>query len=261
MPSPFPGMDPFIEGHEWSNFHTLLIVEIHHALLRALRPRYVVAVEKHVFLATEFGERQGRIVPDVSIGDRETTSKTAFTESAHTNEPLIVTLPQLERIEQPYVYIRDSDSTEIVTIIELLSPSNKAIGSGRDSYITKREQLLNSGTHLVEFDLLRGGERLPIVEQLPEADYFACVSRTEERPRAQLFHWTLRDQLPIVPIPLINRDESTPLDLQSVFNATYDNAGYDYILNYQQPVHPQLSPNAQQWIGQILNSQAPSEPD
>lgn len=258
MSSPFPGMDPFIEGHEWSNFHTLYIVEIHHALLKMLRPQYVVAVEKHVFLTTESGERQQSIVPDVSIHNRDEDAETTITGTFATHEPVVVTLPELERIEQPYVYIQDADSANIVTIIELLSPANKT-GGGRDQYLSKRDQILASGTHHVEVDLLRGGERLPIVGTLPVADYYAFVCRTEDHPQAMLFPFTMRSKLPTIPIPLQGSGQDVPLNLQTVFETTYDNAGYDYILNYDQPIRPQLSAESEKWVGQILKQQKPSE--
>ena len=250
MPSPFPGMDPFIESQCWRDFHTAFIAEVRSALMPQIRPRYVAFVEEDVYLARGDGTPVRIIVPDVNIqpADGWMDSPGGGVEVAV--EPKVVTLPMTEPVEIPYLVIRRRDNEETVTVIELLSPTNKSSRDGRVEYLAKRNLLLRSRAHLVEIDLLRGGERLPTVEPHPAGDYFTIVSRVERRPRADVYAWTLDHPLPRIPIPLTDGDPDVTLDLQAVFTTTYDRAGYDYALHYERPVDPTLETNQLQWAGQ-----------
>jgi hypothetical protein len=114
-----------------------------------------------------------------------------------------------------------------VTVIELLSPANKRAGAdGRREYLRKREQILQSTVHLVEIDLLLKGERLPTVEPLPEADYYAFVSRSEYRPAVEVYYWRRDERMPTIPVPLLREDGEVYLDLQAVYEETYRRARY-----------------------------------
>ena len=147
---------------------------------------------------------------------------------------------------------------EVVTVIEVLSPGNKRPGSdGRREYLNKRETVLRSPAHLLELDLLRGGERLPTIEALPRADYYAFVCRARRRPLAEVYPWTLYQPLPSIPVPLAQGDPEIALDLQAVFTTVYDRAGYDYALDYAQPVAPPLSEDEQAWCAAILQQAPP----
>jgi len=140
-------------------------------------------------------------------------------------------------------------------VIEVLSLGNKRAGSdGQREYLTKRESILQSAAHLVELDLLRGGQRLPTIEPLPVADYFAFVCRAYDRPEAQVYAWTLRQSLPTIPIPLNRGDPDVLLDLQNGFTRVYDRAGYDYSLDYRQPVQPAFAAREAEWIAARLPS-------
>ena len=49
MPSPFPGMDPYLEApHMWEDFHARLANEVSDQLTPRLRPRYIAALTPHV---------------------------------------------------------------------------------------------------------------------------------------------------------------------------------------------------------------------
>ncbi|MCW5851998.1 MAG: DUF4058 family protein, partial [Anaerolineae bacterium] len=142
----------------------------------------------------------------------------------------------------------------------LRSPVNKRAGSdGRREYLAKRETVLRSAAHLVELDLLRGGDRLPTIEPLPPADYYAFVCRRQERPRVWVYPWTLRHKLPIIPIPLADGDPDAPLDLQSVFTTVYDRAGYDYGLDYRQSPEPPLAEADLPWAQALLQPPSASQ--
>lgn len=249
MPSPFPGMDPFIEGQEWRDFHTLMISEIKRALVPELRPKYVATVEDYVYLVREIGE-PSTIGPDVSIrpsglDDGSTPARL----STPTLEPVIVSLPVPDEVEEHYLVIRSHRGGDVVTIVELLSPTNKSAGRGGDAYVSKRENvLLSRRTHLVEIDLLRGGRRMPTEDSLPPGEFYAFVCRTDRYREAEVHAWSLRERLPSVPIPLADGDPDVLLDLQSVFDAVYDGSGYDYVLDYDAEVTPPVDEETAGWI-------------
>jgi len=158
-----------------------------------------------------------------------------------------------ERKREAFLTIRERESMAVVTIIEVLSPGNKRPSSdGRREYLSKRESVLQSAIHLVELDLLRGGECLPTIELLPPADYYVFVCRAERRPKAEVYGWLLRQRLPTIPIPLAEADPDVTLDLQSIVNTVYDRAGYDYSLDYHRHFEPPLSDADAIWVQQLL---------
>lgn len=252
MPSPFPGMDPFIESQCWRDFHSSVIGEIRSALLPWLRPNYVAFVEEDVYIAREDWTPVRVVVPDVGISRQRDWTGSADAGALVAAEPTIVTLPMTDPIEIPWLAIRKRENDHMVAVIEVLSPTNKSPRDGRNEYLHKRNLLLRSQAHLIEIDLLRGGERLPTVEPHPSGDYFVFVSRSERRPSAEVIGWTVGQRMPTVPIPLADGDADVPLDLQSVFNGTYDRAGYDYALKYDRPVEPPLDEHRLSWLSQFL---------
>jgi hypothetical protein len=168
-------------------------------------------------------------------------------------EPVTLTLPMPVEHREAYLTIRLRKPRKVVTVIEVLSPGNKKPRTmGYEVYLSKRDGILQCKTHLVELDLLRGGQRLPTVEPLPPADYFALVARGERRPEVRVYPRSLRQPLPTIPIPLEPEDPDVALDLQSVFSAVYDRAGYDYSLDYEAQVEPPLSEADAQWARGLL---------
>lgn len=158
-----------------------------------------------------------------------------------------------EEFREAFLTLRERDTLEVVTVIEVLSPRNKRSGSdGRDEYLSKREEILKTRSHLVELDLLRGGKRLPTVDPLPAADYYAFVCRSQPRYNAEVYAWSLRDRAPAIPVPLAANDPDVSVDLQEVFTSTYDRAGYDYSLNYADSVVPPLTAADAEWVKGLL---------
>jgi hypothetical protein len=245
-------MDPLIESQGWKGFHSRFITALGDSLMPQVRPRYVIDIEEDVYLAKEGGLPVRIVIPEISIQHGEGWMDSVEGNLAVAAEPKVVTLPMTEPIEIPYLVIRRRDNDETVTVIEILSPTNKSSRDGRHEYLAKRNSLLRSRAHLVELDLLRGGERLPTVEPHPAGDYFAFVSRVERRPKAQVYSWTLERSMPTIPIPLTDGDPDVTLDLQAVFTTTYDRAGYDYALKYDRAVEPPLEANRLEWIRQRL---------
>jgi hypothetical protein len=158
-----------------------------------------------------------------------------------------------EQKRETFLTIRRTGEKAVITVLELLSPDNKRRGAkGRRLYLRKRNLVLDSRTNLVELDLLRGGQRLPMCDPLPAAQYYALVSRAGHA-EADVYAWNLGDPLPPVPIPLAAGDGDVLLDLQQVFTTVYDRAGYDYTLDYAGPVVPPLSDPDSAWADALLN--------
>lgn len=257
MLSPFPGMDPFIETGNWPGFQTLLIGEIVTALVPQVRPRYAVLPEQRVYVESVADDPR-EIRPDVAVA-RSPYAKEAAGGVAQETVSVVVTqyaitipLPQ----EEPFIEIRLLPGHELVTVIEVLSPSNKRDGAdGRQEYLKKRNEILRSKVHLVEIDLLRGGLRPPTDQPLKSGtDYCVLVHRAPERPFAKAHEWTLRDRLPIVPIPLANGDSDASLNLQKAFELVYERGGYDYLVDYGQPLWPELDERDAVWVRRLLEA-------
>jgi hypothetical protein len=176
-------------------------------------------------------------------------------EVAATLAPAIHTLPVPRRHRQKFLSIRNRQTRTVVTVIELLSPTNKTPGDGCSEYLVKRNNIFCTLAHLVEIDLLRGGQRLVTREPLAPADFYTFVCRTECSPKVEVYGWTLHDRLPVIPIPLAAGDPDVPLDLQAAFTTTYDRCGYDYALDYRLPVEPPLEPSASDWVRSVAAKQ------
>jgi len=259
MPSPFPGMDPFLELQEWEDFHYSFNAAIRDALSSRLAPRYVVRVERRVYV--EFPGEADPLFrrPDVSVlWTGETAGGTAVAaEPATSLQPFECELPIPEERRETYLLIRLQETMEVVTVLETLSPANKRPGGdGRREYLKKREEVVQSQSHLVELDLLRGGARLPMMNPLPPADYYAVVSRSQRRRKAAGYAWTIRDRLPTLPLPLKAGDPDVPLDLQAAFATVYDRARYDLSLNYDVDLQPPLGDDDAAWVRGLLRSRS-----
>jgi hypothetical protein len=218
MPSPFPGMNPYIERPDVLNdFRRSFIPAARESLVPQIHLHYYIRIENHHF----------------------------------TNE-----VPVHERL--PYLEIHDRDRNEVVAVVELLSPANKATGPHRDHYLAKVRRILASRAAFVEIDLLRAGPKMPWAD-LPECDYYAIVSRHAARangnPRADLWPLRVRDPLPTIPIPLRPGEAEPTLDIQAILHRIYDAAGYAMFL-YRTDPDPPLSSADAVWAAQILNPPA-----
>ena len=263
MPSPFPGMDPYIEGDSWQDFHLRFIGVAAEMLSPGVRPRYVVRAQERVYLEHLPEDGPSRSLgPDVSIvmpRDPMRGASSGGTATAVVEVPEIVSLPMPVWQREHYLTILWRETMDVVTIIELLSPWNKRRGSdGRREYLEKRETILLSNSHLVEIDLLRRGERLPSLPPLPSADYCALVSRSERRPDAEAYRWPLLRPMPTIPIPLATGDADAKLDNQALFTTVYDRSDYDYSLEYGRPLEPPLSDAERAQVEEILRGRGRS---
>lgn len=258
MRSPFPGMNPYLENSElWSEVHSRLIVAIADEIALPLRPNYYVAVEKRTYMA-EPDDSVLVGIPDVSVFSKSAASRQGDESQAATavlssaTEPLTVTVPLMEEMQERYLEIREVKSGAVITTLELLSPKNKRAGEGRDAYLRKRQQVLASLTHLVEIDLLRAGKPMPIQGNPPNADYRILVSRGDRRPTAQLYAFSLRDPIPGFPLPLKAGDAEPLVNLNEILNGVYERAGFDLRIDYTQPLQPPLAEEGMAWIDGLL---------
>jgi hypothetical protein len=246
-------MDPYIEGQEWEDFHNRLQNALADILAPLLRPRYVARIEKRVYVERTPEDAVSTAVPDLAIVRTPRGAPGPLTEAAIPPAPFRIPLPMPEERREPYVEIRLRDGGQLVTVLEVLSPSNKRPGGeGWEEYQRKRTRLLGSAVHLVELDLLRGGQRMPTAAPLPAGDYYVLVSREERRPMPDVWATTLRDALPAIAVPLAAPDPDLRLDLQAAVSSVYERAGYDYSLDYRHGTIPPLSgPDAEWAVGRV----------
>ncbi len=257
MPSPFPGMNPYLEQPDlWQDFHQWFVPAAAKAISSQVLPRYIVRLEADIFIHSMEEERRFVGEADVGLTSSPESSGSRRPASAVVEAPAHVTLPIPDARERhSYLEIRDRRTHDIVTVVEVLSPSNKYAGDDRERYLRKREQILLSKANLVEIDLMRGGPRLP-AEDLSECDYCVLVSRPAVRPKAECWPIRLREPLPLVPIPLKVGETDASLDLQSILHAVYDDAGFEFFI-YDQPPQPRLRPEDDAWARQFVPTRQP----
>jgi Protein of unknown function (DUF4058) len=256
MASPFPGMNPYLEAPElWSEFHSRLIVAIADALDELLSRQYRVAVEKRVYLSQE--DEQLLIgIPDVAVmgAQSKTTASQSNSQSTAVVEPLTVELSILEEVQERYLEIREGTTGTVITVIELLSPKNKRAGEGRNAYLQKRQQILSSATHLIEIDLLRAGEPMPM-KTVARSPYRILISRSLQRPQAQLYGFELHQPIPPIPVPLQPEKAEPILDLQPLLHHVYDRARFELAIDYRSMPKPKVSPQDWEWLQRMLEAQ------
>lgn len=225
MPSPFPGMDPYLElPGRWEVVHALLPAFMMGPLNRQIRPKYIAQVGTQIYIDETEASGRDIVVPDAFVM-RDQAGHGVAVSARKAKAPAIVQLPATRVRKQHHVKIYDKNMQRVVTAIELLSPVNKC-GAGRVRYLNKREEYRSEGINLVEIDLHRGGQRVPTEESLPPADYYVLVCRGTASDRAEVWPIGVREKLPRVPIPLDPEDPDAHVDLQALFERVYTDAGW-----------------------------------
>ncbi len=263
MPSPFPGMDPYLEHpSRWPEVHSRLIAAIANSLESQLGEAYFIGVEKRVYqLTTDDSILIG--IPDTTIAKHSTSSSSSKTQSLATTATLTtenyltVTLPIPIEVKESYLEIRDIETSEVITAIEVLSPVNKRTGEGRRTYEFKRQSILGSQTHLVEIDLLRSGSPMPMLGKVDATDYRLLVSRASRRPQAQLYSFNLEQTIPEISIPLKSNEPDLQLDLQTLLTELYSQARYNRRIDYQKPPVPPFKKDIQPWASDRIAATSP----
>ena len=227
------------------------------SLAAQVRPNFFVKLEERVFVHEPSAKDRGKFLgkPAITLFDAGPTGEmpVAVADPAINKiQSILVSIPNIEIERHAMIEIRDRKDRKLVTMIEVLSPSDKRYGPDREQYIVKRSALMYSTTSIVEIDLLKGSPRLPFLD-LPECDYCVTLFRKPNASKAEAWPIGLRDELPVIPIPLNGDFPDASLDLKTFLNRVYDAAGYEDYL-YASPSEPPLSQSDASWAASILGS-------
>lgn len=269
MPSPFPGMDPFVEKNPlFHELHTMFLGAAMAQLQPQLLPRYIASLERHLSEGSVWDAAPGMVSldrkePDISIAPSDfheaggESIAVLASPAVSVTEELEPDELELRKQRRITIYVLDKPRIAVVSI-DLLSPSNKDSGSlGQERYLEKRSSALHGGLHWIEIDLLRGGARPPLAVQVPDGvDYLAYVAQAIPTGWHHLLYpWKLRDPFPRLPIPLLGNDQVT-LDLGSCFREAFERAAAFMKAGYANaPPPPRLSAENAVWVDALLRQQ------
>ena len=257
--NPFPGMDPWMQ-RSWPGHHAKIISLMGDRLQGRLPDGLRADIETRVFVASgeEIGDPFRRTVtPDNSLAEADPFAGGGG-GTAVLERPVTIAVPEVvlltdHRVFQHSLEIRTVDGEQVVTALELLSPTNKRPGEGRDSYLFKQDDYMAADVNVVEIDLTRGGRR-PMIGPPPRVDdpaYAVNVWRAE-RPRCTEFYRIgLRDPLPAFRVPLRPADADVTLELQPIVDAAH-RKGAAHKLDHARPLDPPLSPADTAWANELI---------
>ena len=258
MPSPFPGMDPYLEGYLSPDVHHRLATQISDQLAPRLEPNYVARIVLRTVMETwDMGESIGVVLPDVEIFRGRETPMTPTRENVAVVDVSIAPAPIIApqyweyEVEIPSVEIRTVKGGVLVASIEIMSPTNKT-GQGWNEYHIKRTRVLESEAHLLEIDLLRRGKRPVPLGPAPLRPYYVFLTRARHRTRVEIWPISLRDPLPTVPVPLRAPDPDVALNLQLALTTVYDRARYHLSIDYHQPAEYPLEEFEAEWAATLV---------
>ncbi len=265
MPSPFPGMDPYVESPDWFPcLHDCLIFGILESLQLRLPESYYAQSTQRVWL--EVTHRSVEPAIDVIHSGRRPSrwqvdeGGVAVAEEVDLAEPVLVSVEAVEHdpFEEPFIEIRrrQSNGVRLVASIEVVSPANKTPGNpGREKCLAKQAEILTGQAHLIEIDLLRDGTHATAVPRelaIAKAgpfDYHVCVHRFDRPNNFSVYTIRLEQRLPGIAIPLLPGDPDVPLALQAVFDRAYGAGPYRRAINYgEDRIIPPLRPEQLEWV-------------
>jgi Protein of unknown function (DUF4058) len=261
MANPFPGMDPYLEHPvSWTEVHQALITFTWMTLNSSLPPRYAANMGERLYVV----ESQRSIYPDALVTKRSSPRQAASSPGKPAGGVMTSDAPWLveaEPLQVREVFIEIAmmaNSDQVVAVIEVLSPANKAPGSeGRELYLKKQRELLKSQTHLIEIDLLRRGKHtvaapLRGLRKKGRWDYLVSLHRGGRGNRFEVWAVSLSQRLPRIHLPLADGDPDLVLDLQDVFERCYDAGNYARRLDYHKAPTPPLKGDAATWADALL---------
>jgi Protein of unknown function (DUF4058) len=262
MPSPFPGMDPYLEGYLWADVHQALAYQCRRQLVPLVAPRYAVRLAVTMVTDRVPAHEIGIILPDVEIirPHRPTEPAVVAMPAAVAIPPAPASMPLdvLVPTRLVTVEVHDIAQNTLVTSIEIMSPANKR-EPGLQAFMSKRDALRLAGVHILEIDLLRRGQRPWPDTRGEAAPYMAALVRAGHL-QVELWPIDFRDPLPLLPVPLRPPDPDVPLDVQQALDTIYDEAQYGLTLNYDgPPPPPPLSAQDMGWLESCVRSSRQGE--
>ena len=224
MPSPLPGMDPYLEEDKlWPVFHHQFVTCLYQILLPSLVDRYRARVAQRHYV---------------------------------TEQALFTSIVREEHHEE-FIEVRQRNDGRLITLIDTVGPANKMTAKGRQAYLDKRREAKTEGANLVEIDLVLQGQ--PTLDYsrdgLPEWDYAVTVTRATQPERFEIYTATLQKRLPRFRLPLAADDRDTVLDLQAAFARCYDQGGFAAIIDYQRDPVAVQGEEDRHWIRDLLKQQ------
>jgi len=256
MKSPFPGMDPYLEGYLWPDVHNELAGAIKAQLAPQIAPKYVARLELYTVTDSSPESEVGIMYPDVEILKHNHNllkePEVAYSARRTFTEPTVV-IPSNKAIHVniPVIEIRDVAKNRLITAIEILSPVNKH-QPGLEAYQEKRMDLHRSGVHLLEIDLLRRGTRPLVHPRLPQSDYLALLMRAGTR-KTEAWAFNVNEELPVLPVPLVEPDPDAKLDLKIALDLIYERSLYHLSIDYTKDAPPpEFNPEIQDWIREVI---------
>jgi hypothetical protein len=258
MKSPFPGMDPYIEACDlWGDFTHELVCAIARRLNDVLPAGCAARLGSREYTAVYYSEAD-RLYPSPPHVVAACRSAPELAPVKGEGGPVTLRAFIGEDHKDRYVNILDlHDGRRLVTRIEVLSRSAKQRGfEGWKQYLRRRRTLLLGKANLVEIDLLRGGDRMPMLDPLPASPYYLLVAREEKAPYCGVWPGFFDRPLPAIPIPLRKPDPDIPLALQPIIDAIYEQGRYGEDIDYSRPLDPPLSPEQVAWLARQLRPEA-----
>ncbi|MEO0755977.1 MAG: DUF4058 family protein [Cyanobacteria bacterium J06648_16] len=237
-------MNPYLEHPSlWPEVHGGLIEEMLRTLNRSITPKYRAAMEQRVYQdALLIG------IPDVTVSEQSQKRYVKTSQSmAVLSRPERVSIPIVEKIKERYLEVREVATNRVITVVEILSPTNKREGEGRSQYLRKRQAVLGGQSHFIEIDLLRNGTPMP-VKGGRQSSYQILVSRSDERPIAERYPFNLREHIPIFSLPLLPEDDEPVVNLKDIIDRTCEGHALDLSIAYSRPPVPPLNEADWQWI-------------
>lgn len=266
MPSPFPGMDPYLEQpDQFPDLHSSLIFLLKQSLKSQLPAPYSASSDQRTWIDAT----QRFVEPDLNVFHprhvrREEGNVSAGVAVAEADDsPIVVEVAECEWTENYLeIYHGRGRDRRLVTSMEVLSPSSKAPGNrGRKLYLEKQCEILDSQVHLVEIDLLRRGAHSTSIPleymqaKVPPCDYHVCIHRYDRPPEYLVYRILLERKLPRIRIPLLPDDGDVPVDLQEIFDLAYDAGPYDLQIDYaEDPPPPPFDKERLAWIRECIQA-------
>lgn len=250
MTSPFPGMNPYLEGDLWPDVHNAIISKIRQLIVPKISPKYVARIQRYVVEDDNTQGELGVMYPDVEILKNKSWKESA-TQYGNTSKasPASISIPvtPIIPVKIPFIEIKDAKNNLVITLIEVLSPVNKR-SPGLQPYLEKKRKSHAAGVHFMEIDLLRRGKRTVQHPSFSPTDYLIALTKGHAK-KTDIWSIPLPNRLPIIPVPLAEVNEFVVLDMQKALDQIFEEAAYGLSINYTEaPPPPKLSPENQEWL-------------